>query len=697
MQISLGVNIVSTSRPSGGGGSGSPTVPAKVAGLTATPGDGEVTLAWAAPYNGGAAITDYIVQVDDGGGFSAIADGVSTATGHVVTGLSNGTVYGFRVRALNAEGTGPLSDPVEATPFVADVPDRVDTPEIVLAPDAVHLSWEEPFDGGSPITGYRIGRSVDGGANWTNIVVDSSPDTATTYIDTDVTPGIEHRYWIKAKNALGFSTQFSFAVAATPYGETHVVALVGQSNMQGSDVNTDGATWPDNVIQMNANTRALVEPAGNLNHPAGYNAGFTSLGLTFAEAYRAANPGARLLLVPGAVGGSGFDGGLTYKWNKGDTVYEDFIADINALFAANPDFVLKGILWQQGEADAQAGTAAANAYEAALDQMIADMRADIAVADATTPFAAGGLMDGLAGASATNRDTVHDTLANLPSRMSYTGFAPSTGLTSANRDTAQFGGGADDNVHFDCLSLRTMGTRQHTALTEAAANTAVPTVPGRVAGLTATAGDGEVVLDFVAPANGGSPITDYLIEVSIAGGAFSTVADGTSTATAYTHTGLANGTLHTYRVSAVNAVGTGEASLTASATPVAGVANLLTNGDFSSGFDGWTYGAGTPGTVSGGGFVVTAGGNIRQAGLTLAQGTTYRITFTRSNMTSGSNTPALLDATSSAVATGSPVLFSDGNGTFSQELTPSAAATQLQFGFGGGSNHTIDDVILEEV
>ena len=56
-------------------------------------------------------------------------------------------------------------------------------------------------------------------------------------------------------------------------------------------------------------------------------------------------------------------------------------------------------------------------------------------------------------------------------------------------------------------------------------------------------GSGEVALSWTAPvANGGSAITDYVVEYSTNGGSsWSTFADGTSTVTSATVTGLTNG------------------------------------------------------------------------------------------------------------------------------------------------------------
>ena len=106
------------------------------------------------------------------------------------------------------------------------------------------------------------------------------------------------------------------------------------------------------------------------------------------------------------------------------------------------------------------------------------------------------------------------------------------------------------------------------------------TAPGQVTGLTATAGNAQVALAWTAPSDGGSAISDYQVEVN-SGSGWSTVSDGTSTATSYTHTGLANGTAYTYRVSAINAIGTGTASATASATPAAPVVGVFLSDTFS--------------------------------------------------------------------------------------------------------------------
>ena len=94
------------------------TVPGAPTGLTATPGNSRVTLSWAAPPSGGAAISDYLIfdgTRRGGENRTPVNGSLVTATSYTVTGLTNGTTYYFRVIAVNAAGKGPLSAEAPAT------------------------------------------------------------------------------------------------------------------------------------------------------------------------------------------------------------------------------------------------------------------------------------------------------------------------------------------------------------------------------------------------------------------------------------------------------------------------------------------------------------------------------------------------------------------------------------------------------
>ncbi len=93
-------------------GTGAVEVPAAAPGqpvLTASAGDGRVTVSWTAADNG-SSIYQYQVQLDDGPVITV--DG--SVTSYTFTGLTNGQAYTVNVTAINAQGSTAAS--VEATP-----------------------------------------------------------------------------------------------------------------------------------------------------------------------------------------------------------------------------------------------------------------------------------------------------------------------------------------------------------------------------------------------------------------------------------------------------------------------------------------------------------------------------------------------------------------------------------------------------
>ncbi|MEN8950805.1 PKD domain-containing protein [Planktotalea arctica] len=78
-------------------------------GLTATAGDRQVSVAFAAPAdNGGLALTDYEYQLDGGTWVSAS----TTSSPVVITELTNGTSYSIKLRAVSSLGKGAASEAV---------------------------------------------------------------------------------------------------------------------------------------------------------------------------------------------------------------------------------------------------------------------------------------------------------------------------------------------------------------------------------------------------------------------------------------------------------------------------------------------------------------------------------------------------------------------------------------------------------
>lgn len=135
----------------------------------------------------------------------------------------------------------------------------------------------------------------------------------------------------------------------------------------------------------------------------------------------------------------------------------------------------------------------------------------------------------------------------------WTVFADGTSTVAATTVT----GLVDSTTYsFRVAAVNSLGTGTYSDVVAGSTDSA----PAQVTGLTGTAASTSVALTWTAPADGGSAITDYIVEFRTGTAAFAVFADGTSTTTSATVTGLTASTTYDFRVSAVNAVGTGPAS-----------------------------------------------------------------------------------------------------------------------------------------
>ncbi len=194
--------------------------------LTATPGNQEVELSWTMSSG---AWDDYIVYYDyqmkeatasdwgDDWTESSNIGGTGLSTTHVVTGLTNGVTYDFRVRARGFTGPGQESNKASATPVapVATTPDAPGVPTLVVGNRQLGVSWDAPADNGAAITDYDVQyrlTSASASDPWTDA---NHIGTGTSTTITSLTNGTSYDVQVRATNSAGYGL-WSDAARASP-------------------------------------------------------------------------------------------------------------------------------------------------------------------------------------------------------------------------------------------------------------------------------------------------------------------------------------------------------------------------------------------------------------------------------------------------------------------------------------------------
>jgi len=182
-----------------------PSVPRNV---TAEKGNTTATVSWDAPLDiRGSEITGYTVTAyTSGNNVAGTCTAVAPIETCVVSGLTNGTAYTFKVTATNGIGTS-----LESTASLAVTPSTVpNAPTGVIAAigDAqATITFTAPTnDGGSVVTGYTVTAS-----NGSTISGSASP-----LIIAGLTNGTAYTFTVKATNINGDSLASTASSSVTP-------------------------------------------------------------------------------------------------------------------------------------------------------------------------------------------------------------------------------------------------------------------------------------------------------------------------------------------------------------------------------------------------------------------------------------------------------------------------------------------------
>ena len=603
-----------------------PAVPGAPTGLSALAnGTSRIDLAWDAPTDdGGADITGYRVEFAEQstGPWRVLrSDTQSDDTEYSHTGLNPGTTRHYRVAAINDAGTGDPSDVATATTD-ATIPDA--PTGLSAAPDGqtrIDLSWTAPaYDGGAPVTGYRIEVSADSADTWT-VLSGNTGNARTTFTHTGLQPGTTRHYRVSAINAAGTGLASNVAHATTdatvpdpPTGLTATADGISQIDLAWTAPDTDGgapvtayrievsttkgATWTT-LVATTGNTMAEYSHTGlppatrrdyrvsainrvGAGEPSNVAEATTDPDLPDPPTNLNADArGARAIDLswdePSYTGGveiTGYrievseDGGSTWSVHVSDTDSDETEYAHTGLDPASTRHYRVSAINVAGMSDPS------NVAGATTDPIVPDEPTNL-----------------MAEANGTSRIDLSWTAPDYDGGAAITGYQVEVSvdggivwraLVTDSRSTrttySHTGLNPATTRHYRVSAINRAGVGAASNEAEATTDATVPNAPTR---LRATAdGTAQIDLDWTAPGfNGGADITGYRIEVSEDAGSNWTdlVANTRSRDTEHSHTDLRPASTRHYRVSAINEIGMSVASNVASATTDATVPDPPTN------------------------------------------------------------------------------------------------------------------------
>jgi len=507
----------------------------------------------------------------------------------------------FRVFAT-AAGVA-VDQPVE---IVVDVPAAAPAapvnPATEAGPEQVALSWDAPgWIGGSPVTGYTIEKSTDGGETWEVVTADTG-STDTEYLVEGLINGVAVSFRISAINGNGTGpvsqtvTDVPFDVPGAP---TNVAAVPGPQQAELSwDAPADngGSAITGYRIEKSSDGgetwESVVEDTGSTG------TSYTAEGLANGE---------KLTFRVAAINAAGAG-----PESASNDVTPRTVPDAATALGAEPGDRQVHLAWTAPEED---GGDAVTGYQ--IEQLGADGETwAIIVADTGstgTEWTVEGLENGVkasfrvspingagVGASSNTASATPRTVPGAPTDLVADagngtvaltwvppvddGGADVTGyLIEKSTDGGETWESVDETESADpAYTVEGLTNGDDVSFRVTAVNEAGPgapsntasatprTVPDAATDLVTTPGDRQAELSWSAPEDdGGADVTGYRIEQSTDGGDtwVTIVPDTESADTTRTIDGLTNGEEVSFRVTPINEAGPGAVSDEASATP----------------------------------------------------------------------------------------------------------------------------------
>ncbi len=358
---------------------------------------------------------------------------------------------------------------------------------------SVTLNWNTPSSNGSPITDYVIQFSQNNSATWSTY--DDGVSVSTTTTIPNLLVGTAYKFRVAATNAAGTGAFTSDSSQTVPFGVP---------------------TVPLNLLGTAGNAQVV---------------------LTWSE--------------PSSTGGSPItDYRIQYSSNSGNT-WTTFSDSISADRTATVTGLANAVTYIFRVAAINAAGTGINSSNS----------------PSVTPITVPGAPTSLSGTPGNEVIQLTWLAPSFNGGSAITDYAVQwsdnngaswsdlvDGVTSVPGFT--FGGFSNGTSYiFRVAAINAAGTGAYSASSASLTPRQSPSAPSQV---NATSGNSKVDLIWSTPTNnGGSPITDYVVQYSTNGTSWTTFNDGVSTGTITSVTGLTNGTSYFFRVAAVNAAGTG--------------------------------------------------------------------------------------------------------------------------------------------
>ncbi len=521
-------------------------------------GNGSLQLSIIPPVdNGGATITRYQASTDGGTTWNTLTTSGTSPLTASISGLVNGTSYPVIVRASNSQGDGAASAAVNGTPSTAaSAPTGV---TVTPGDSEASVAFTPPAsDGGEPITGYTV-TANPGGLTATCV---GSP-----CVVTGLTNGTAYTFTVKANNANGASTSSatsnSVVPALVPDAPTDVTAVFGDTEATvsftapafdgGSTITGYTVTSaPGGLTAFCAMSPCTVTGLAN-GTPYTFTAVATNpIGNSVASAASAAVTPAGVPNAPTDVDATRAAGSAVVTFtapvnSHGAPVTSYTVTSapdgITQVCTASPCTVT-------GLSNGTAYTFTVQATNAAGDSVAS------APSSAVTPATVPGAPTGVTAVAGSGQAEVAFAVPSDDGGSaitSYTVVSSPGGITAVCTSSPCVVSGLTNGTSYTFGVYATNGVGASANSTSSAALTPA-SAPGTPSGVTVARNGASATISWLAPNNGGAPVTGYAVSVSPGG---ATCTPDPATATSCVVTGLNPIGDYTASVTATNVAGTG--------------------------------------------------------------------------------------------------------------------------------------------